>query len=64
MKYDILKHAKTLELNSVLQKLAGETATEDAHNNALEIIPETDINIVKRDLAETESAYVLISKYT
>ena len=64
MKYDINKHAKTLELQAVLQKLAGETATEDAYNNALSIEPNTDINIVKRDLAETESAYVLISKYT
>ncbi|MBQ6885098.1 MAG: endonuclease MutS2 [Clostridia bacterium] len=64
MKYDILKHAKTLELQTVLQKLAGECASEDAYNLALTIIPETDINIVKRNLAETESAYLLISKFT
>lgn len=64
MKYDILKHAKTLELDTVLQKLAGECASEDAYNLALTIIPQTDINIVKRNLAETESAYLLISKFT
>ncbi|MBQ8794093.1 MAG: endonuclease MutS2, partial [Clostridia bacterium] len=64
MKYDILKHAKTLELQTVLQKLAGECASEDAYNNALNIVPDTDINIVKRNLAETESAYLLISKFT
>ena len=64
MKYDILKHAKTLELQTVLQKLAGECASEDAYNNALDIVPDTDINIVKRNLAETESAYLLISKFT
>ncbi len=64
MKYDILKHAKTLELDTVLQKLAAETASEDAYNNALNIVPDTDINIVKRNLAETESAYLLISKFT
>ena len=64
MKYDILKHAKTLELEAVLQKLAGETASEDASNNALALIPNNDINIVNRNLAETEAAYVLISKYT
>lgn len=64
MKYDILKHAKTLELQTVLQKLASECASEDAYNNALNIVPDTDINIVKRNLAETESAYLLISKFT
>ena len=64
MKYDILKHAKTLELDSVLQRLAGECASEDAYNMALEIVPQTDINIVKRDLTETEAAYLLLSKFT
>ncbi len=64
MKYDILKHAKTLELDIVLQKLANECASEDAYNNALSITPETSIDIVKRNLAETESAYLLISKFT
>ncbi len=64
MKYDIQKHAKTLELDAVLQKLANETASEDAYNKALSIVPDNDINIVKRNLAETESAYLLISKYT
>ncbi len=64
MKYDISKHAKTLELPAVLQKLAGECSSEDAYNNALEIIPQNDINVVKRNLAETESAYLLISKFT
>ena len=64
MKYDISKHAKTLELPAVLQKLAGECASEDAYNNALAIIPQNDINVVKRNLSETESAYLLISKFT
>ena len=64
MKYDILKHAKTLELYAVLQKLSGECASQDASTNALGIVPDNDINIVKRNLAETESAYLLISKYT
>lgn len=64
MKYDILKHAKTLELDDVFAKLAGETASEDAYNLALGIIPDTDIHTVKRNLAETEAAYLLISKYT
>ena len=64
MKYDILKHSKTLELDTVLQKLASECASEDAYNLALNIVPDTDINKVKTNLAETESAYLLISKFT
>ncbi|MBQ8740185.1 MAG: endonuclease MutS2 [Clostridia bacterium] len=64
MKYDITKHAKTLELQSVLLKLAAETASEDAYQGAIAITPDNDINIVKRNLTETESAYLLISKYT
>ena len=63
MKYDILKHAKTLELDAVLHKLASECASEDAYNLALSIVPETNINIVKQNLAETEAAYLLISKF-
>ncbi len=64
MKYDILKHAKTLELDAVLQKLANECASEDAYNLALGIVPQTDINTVKHNLAETESAYLMLSKFT
>ena len=64
MTYDIQKHAKTLELPAVLQKLSGETATEDARCAALQIVPSNDVVQVKRDLCETEAAYLLISKYT
>lgn len=64
MKYNIQKHAKTLELDVVLQKLAAECASEDAYNNALAIIPKTNIDDVKHNLLETESAYLLISKFT
>lgn len=64
MKYDIIKHAKTLELDTVLLKLAAQTASEDAYNSAINIVPDININIVKRNLNETESAYLLISKFT
>ncbi len=64
MKYDIKKHAKTLELDAVLEKLSCEAASEDARQNALNILPDTNINIVKRSLLETEAAYLLISKYS
>ena len=64
MKYDILKHAKTLELDAVLQKLAAQCASEDAYNLAISITPDTNIDAVKSNLAETESAYLLISKFT
>ncbi len=64
MKYDILKHAKTLELDIILQKLADECWGEDAKNLAISILPETNMNIVKNNLSQTESAYLLISKFT
>ncbi|MDO4608390.1 MAG: endonuclease MutS2 [Clostridia bacterium] len=64
MKYDIKKHAKTLELNTVLQMLSNETASDDARKNALEIIPDTQINTVKNNLAQTEAAYLLIAKFS
>ena len=64
MKYDIKKHTKTLELDTVLQKLSNETSTEDAASNALKILPENNIDNVNRNLAETEAAYILISKYS
>lgn len=64
MEYNILKHSKTLELDAVLQMLAAQTATEDAHANALNIVPDTDIKSVNRNLGQTEAAYLLISKYS
>lgn len=64
MKYDIKKHAKTLEIDAVLHRLAAETASDDAYQNALNIVPDTVLNIVKRNLCETEAAYLLISKYS
>ena len=64
MEYNILKHSKTLELDAVLQMLAAQTATEDAHANSLNIVPDTDIKSVKRNLGQTEAAYLLISKYS
>ncbi len=64
MKYNIKKHAKTLELDAVLQKLSNEASSEDARQNALQIVPDTNINIVKRNLCETEAAYLLIAKYS
>ena len=64
MKYSIQKHAKTLELNSVLQMLANEAITEDAKDIALNIIPSTDILQVKSLMEDTESAYLLSAKFS
>ncbi len=64
MKYDIKKHVKTLELNAVLQMLSNETSCDDACQNALEILPDTEINAVKNNLAKTESAYLLMAKFS
>ncbi len=64
MKYDIKKHAKTLELDAVLQMLGNLASSDDAREKALQIVPNNNIDVVKRDLTETEAAYLLISKYS
>lgn len=64
MNYDILKHSKTLELDAVLQMLAAQTSTDDAYTNALNIVPDNDIQSVQRNLKQTEAAYLLISKFS
>ncbi len=64
MNYCIEKHANTLELDAVLQKLADEAATADAKQLALQILPNNNITDVKNSLKETEAAYLLMSKYT
>lgn len=64
MSYDIKKHADTLELNVVLGYLAQEAITKDAKQLALELIPQNDEIKVAQLLSETESAYLLISKFS
>ena len=62
--YNILKYAKTLELDKILALLAAETTMEDAALRVMGLVPSNDINIVKKLLKQTEDAYILTAKFS
>jgi len=64
MKYTIERYVKTLELDKILELLAGETTLFDASEMAKSIVPETNIEKVKENLKKTEDAYNFMSRYT
>lgn len=57
------KHYEALELPKILQKLAGLTACEDAHAQALALTPQTEWAEAAQLLAQTEAAHILIAKF-
>ena len=61
--YDIVKHAKTLELDKVLQLLAAQTSTAAAAQKALEIIPSMDYEQVRTLLTQTDDAFCLSASF-
>lgn len=63
MSYDIMRSAKVLELNKVLQMLAERTSIDDAYKQALSLVPSTDFDTVSRLLKQTEDAYMLVSRF-
>ena len=64
MNYSILKHSQTLELPAILEKLAQEATMPLTKENALLLVPKTDIKAVVTDLRETEDAYLLIAHFS
>ena len=42
------RHYKTLELDKILEMLAGQTSIDEAHRMALELEPQFDLNKVHR----------------
>lgn len=60
---DLKRCLKTLELDKILNFLADETALEDSYREALEIMPSTDFNEVKRLLLNTSDAYTFMARY-
>lgn len=64
MDCDIARYLKTLELDKILEKLAEETALEDAAELARALTPETDINAVDSALKNTYDAYAFLSRYS
>lgn len=57
------KYYETLELHKILEMLADETSNERSREAALSIEPETDIDIVKREVKKTAQAFDLSVKY-
>ena len=54
-----IKYYKTLELNKVLELLAGEAALDDAADLAKNLMPSSDINTVKTLIGYTNDAFNL-----
>ena len=57
------RHDKTLELDKILEKLAAQTSLRDAHELALALEPQTDIEKVRRLLRETDDAVMLSGRF-
>lgn len=64
MEYNINKHSKTLELNTVLEKLSAEAVSPKAKELAKELTPSNDFSTVSRLLRETEDAHILMSRFS
>ncbi|MBQ0110298.1 MAG: endonuclease MutS2, partial [Oscillospiraceae bacterium] len=63
LKYDVKKHSKTLELNKVLELLAGQASTAAAAENALKIEPSFDFKQVRFLLKQTDDAFCLSAQF-
>lgn len=57
------KNLKTLELDIILEKLAGECTCDDAKDKALSLNPSTDISEVELWLSQTEDAFSLLARF-
>lgn len=64
MDYNIGRYLKTLELDKILEMLAGEASLEDTAEAARETLPETRIDEVKKLLANTGDAYMFMARYS
>ena len=60
---NLYKHARALELDKILKLLAARTACEDAARLAEELRPSTSAEEVRRLLAETDDAFVLMARF-
>ena len=57
------KHHKALELNKILESLAELTSCADSRENALSIIPATELYDAQTLINQTDAAYVLLAKF-
>ena len=64
MDYNIGRYLKTLELDKILEMLAGEASLADTAEAARQTIPETGIDGVKTLLDNTGDAYMFMARYS
>ncbi len=64
MEYSFKHSIKTLELDKVLNIVAGEAITEDGKSAVLALIPQNDAVNVRKLLDETDTAYKLLARFS
>lgn len=57
------RHYKTLELDKILERLAGMTSIEDAHEMALNLEPVFELKKVEQLLQQTDDAVALSGRF-
>lgn len=57
------RHYKTLELDKILEKLAGQTSLDDASQMALKLEPQFDLKKVENLLTQTDDAVALSGRF-
>lgn len=57
------KHAKSLEFDKVLERLADFTSCDDARFNALHLKPESNLDLAKALLNQTVDAHMLLARF-
>ncbi len=57
------KHAKSLEFDKVLERLAQFTSCEDARYNALHLKPETNLELARALQNQTADAHMLLARF-
>ena len=57
------KHAKSLEFDKVLERLADFTGCDDARYNAMHLRPETNLDLARSLLNQTVDAHMLLARF-
>ena len=57
------KHAKSIEFDKVLERLAEFTICDDARYNALHLRPESNLDLARALLSQTVDAHMLLARF-
>ncbi|MBQ3006460.1 MAG: endonuclease MutS2 [Clostridia bacterium] len=57
------KHAKSIEFDKVLERLAEFTSCDDARYNALHLKPESNLDLARALLSQTVDAHMLLARF-